>query len=114
MTISLDRDRNGLVLQHIIGGGGRSTNTSIVGPIQLDGTPLPDPVLISDQLNRVVQAIHLGNLSAGVHTVTYALRTSDLGCYRHTTNEAHLDQTGTNGHLAVSTSSMFVNCTTAP
>jgi hypothetical protein len=106
-----------LILEDIVGGGGRSANTSIQGPIVLNsGADLvkvlpgnPNPV--TDQLNRVVYSIELGDLAAGTHTITYFWRVSDLGCYRYTTNEVHLDQRGVLGHLATSTISVMVNCT---
>jgi hypothetical protein len=79
--------------------------------VTLDGAPIGPPILISDQLNRVVFDIPVGSLTGGlVHIVTYNWRLSDLGCYRNTTNEVHLDREGLSAHLATSVISVLVNC----
>jgi hypothetical protein len=75
-----------------------------------DQVVLTNPTPTTDQFNRVVYVMPLPTLAAGKHTVTYLWQLSNLGCYRNTTNEVHLNQAGVAGHLAVSTISASVNC----
>ena len=115
ISVNLPSALDGLALQDIIGGGGRSENTSIVGPVLLDGTTdLGSPTPTVDQYNRVVYDFPLGALpalSAGTHTIRYGWRLSDLGCYRNTTNDVHLNNAqGVTLSGGTSTISMLVNC----
>jgi hypothetical protein len=111
-----------LVLEDVIGGGGRSSNTSIQGPVTLRSGSLSAPPRIlvagntttpaTDQFNRVVYDFALGDLGTGQHFVTYSWRLSDLGCYRNTTNDVRVNNAaGVTLGGGQSTISLMVNCT---
>jgi len=106
VTIKLGSDKKNVQIEDVFSAGGRSPDTDYVAnSARLDGNPLPtEPELITNQLNRVVRVFDLGDLSAGVHTLTYRwLLAANLPCFREVGNEAHLNLEGLGPHLSTST-----------
>lgn len=112
VTITLGSDRPGVTIEDIFSGGGKIPDTDFVaGSAKLDGSPLANPSLYANQLNRVHYVFHLGDLAAGTHTLTYQWKISSLlGCYSSPANEAHLDVSGVVGHVATYTLRFPVKC----
>ncbi|TAK33575.1 MAG: hypothetical protein EPO21_12570 [Chloroflexota bacterium] len=115
-TIALGRARDGVTVEDILVGGGRFPDSSFVpGSARLNGVPLPDPTLLFNQLNRIHYRFDLGNLSAGVHTLTFQWRvSSNLRCETKPSvlNGANLSATGVVGHLSTSAFRTPVVCAT--
>jgi len=106
LEITLGMDRQNVQVEDIFSGGGRSPDTDYVAnSALLDGAPLAsEPILTVNQFNRVIRLFELGDLTAGVHTLTYRWLTSaDLPCFVDVGNEAHLRIEGQGPHLSTST-----------
>jgi hypothetical protein len=115
VVISLGRALNGVVIDDVFSGGGRSPDTDYVANSGLlDGGSLPsEPTLSENVLNRVVRTFQLGDLSAGPHTLTYRWKIGDqIGCFTDVANEAHLDAQGMQGHVDTDTIHFSVRCFT--
>ena len=114
VTITLGSPKNGVTVEDIFSSGGKAPDTDFVaGSAKLDGNPIANPSLHANQLNRVHYFFNLGNLTAGIHTLTYQWKIApNINCYATPANEAHLDVAGVNGHLSTSTLRFGISCAT--
>jgi uncharacterized repeat protein (TIGR01451 family) len=111
VKIVLGSPRRGLTIDDTIGNAGQDPDTRLVpGSAALNRSALTSaPSLAFNQPNRVVYRFSLGDLPAGVHTLTYeVLLSPKLGCFTQVSNGVNLDQTGVAGHIATDTMSFLV------
>ncbi len=113
VTIALGSPHSAVV-EDIFSSGGVWPNTGpVVGSSMLDGMAVPDPTLVVNYTNWIQFRFALGNLDAGVHTLTYRWKLSPtLKCSTSVLNEVHLDLDGSTAHASLSSVRSYLPCVT--
>jgi hypothetical protein len=104
VTLSLQNAVQDATLEDVLSNAGASGPSGTHyenNSATLDGNPIANPAPTATQQDRLGLRFTLGDLAAGVHTLTYQVRLSgNLGCHTQATNGASLDAKDVVGHVA--------------